>query len=204
MDTLRIVGYYGAYARTAIVLCHAIVRPEIGLYGWTSTTIDFGCGSSIYDLNQQIRTDTLHDEMNGGFPIAIATTPQHHGVNENVEVRSCGGETIDSIYTVGDFSEFEFTELSKAPITIADGDSLVIRYLFTPHVVGKLPHSLIFHTIDGKYLVWSLECKVYGTDAVEAIGRAVADDLSLIPNPPTGPCRYECRLLRTTGLTSRS
>lgn len=182
-DTLKIVGFYGQYTSSALIICHAVASPEFAFYGWTRTVLNFGAGFVLNDLNPQIRTDTLHDEMGGGFPFHPSLTPQRPGINPYVEIRSCGGATIDSIYTVGDFTEFEFSKMPQLPLQLGTHDSLRITYLFTPNVVGKFPHYLVFHTTSGKYLVWSFEYKVSPSQGVFDLSQNIDYAVTIFPNP---------------------
>jgi hypothetical protein len=182
VDTLTVIGYYGPYTSIGTIVCHAKESPSLGFYGFTFTDFDLGGGESYSIPNYLIKSDTLHDKMNNGALYVQSTTPQPKGTNDAVEVRACGSVTIDSIYTIGDFSEFHFINLPTAPVQLSAGDKLTINYDFTPSIVGKHQRLLVIHTTNGQYLVWSFEYQVKAQNAVTGED-GVADDISIYPNP---------------------
>lgn len=183
-DTLRIVGYYGPYKSTGTIICHAKPAPPLAFYGVMVVVDDVGGGFQIGGSDEVLTVDTLHDVFAYG-PYEISDTPRRTGYVDAVYLYSCGTVTIDSIYTVGDFSELDIKEIPTVPYTMHSGDSVKMPYTFTPKVPGKHPHYLVLHTTTGEYLVWSFEYRVLEQMSVS---REVLSNVALQihPNPARG------------------
>ncbi len=189
-DTIHETVYYnGQFTATATIIFHARSSPNLALYGHTKTTAYFVDGNGFGDYNLDELTDTMHDQlMPGGNEIYyVGAAPSENGgiYNQPVSLHSCGGATIDSIYEVGDFSEFSFDPFPHLPYSMPSEDSLVFNYVFTPKVVdttGLRHHYLIFHSTDGHYLTWSFEYKVYPASSVSDVA-ILNDQIKVFPNP---------------------
>lgn len=180
-DTLYITAYYDFPKEShAIIVCKAEELPGIALLGYAKSIILFPGGFALKPLNLITRQDTLHDEFDKLFYPSV--TPVTTGLNKAVKIVSCSEEIIDSILYSGDFSEFEFLNLPATPYQIKSKDTLTIFYNFIPNHIGTYPHFLIFHTISGKYLVWSFEYTVYPTQSV-SYDLDKNEQLKLFPNP---------------------
>jgi hypothetical protein len=187
-DTLHITGYYnGKFTATANLVYHTRNSPDLAMFGYTPKVVDLGGGYGVGGIHEAEESDTLHDQMDFGTYVA-SSTPQSTGESNNqVELRSCGGATIDSIYESGNFSEFVFDPFPQLPYALPDDDSLVLRYLFTPQVIdttGLDHHYLIFHSTAGQYLTWSFEYKVYPASSVSEVTNT-GDEIKVFPNPAT-------------------
>jgi len=192
-DTFHVTVYFnGQYAATASIIFHARSSPDLSMYGYVLTTADSVAGYSFGELNTEEVTDTMFDLMQAGidpwyYYTGAPTTENGGSMNEQVELRSCGGAVIDSINEVGDFSEFVFDSLPSLPDTLHDGASLILNYEFSPKFVDTLrahPHYLVFHSTDGHYLTWSFRYGVFPTSSVSPIA-ASDDGLRIFPNPAT-------------------
>ncbi|HET6400625.1 MAG TPA: hypothetical protein VFH95_04420, partial [Candidatus Kapabacteria bacterium] len=162
MDTLRITGYYGNQSSSGVIILTSLESPDIALYGDINgmEVIDSGYGYEILtQLNYQLASDTLHDRFLPSEYL-VSNQPQSHQFNNAVTIKSCGGATLISIDTVGDFSEITLDSIPALPYTIHGDSDLVMPYTFIPHVVGNTHHYLRFHFDDGKILVWSFEYQV--------------------------------------------
>ena len=195
---LHVTGYYnGEFQDTANIILHAQNSPDLSMYGYTPKLIEinvFGQDIKFGNTQQANEIDTMHDEIATENSYHIGDSPYPDGGDEiiigdiPVTLQSCGGATIDSIYEVGDFSEFAFDPFPKLPYTVPGDDSLVFNYEFTPKVVdetGSRHHYLVFHSTDGNYLVWSFEYKVYPTSSVSEIAN-LNDAIKVFPNPASG------------------
>ena len=184
-DTLKIVAYYGPYSSTGTIICHAVESPPIAFYGgsivWENVAGDFRIGSS----SEVLTADTLHDMFSGPKFYVSDTAMNPHSYNNNtITIKACGTRTIDSIYTVGDFSDIELQNIPALPYTMNSGDTLEMKYVFTPRTVGKTPHYLVVHTTDGDNIVWSFEYEVIAKQGVNDEGVATGN-VSIYPNPAT-------------------
>jgi hypothetical protein len=186
-DTLRIVLYYGPYKSVGTIICHAKPSPPIGFYGVTTVLNDVGGGNYIGGSDEVLTIDTLHDDFAYG-PYSVSDTPQRAGFTTAIYAYVCGDVTIDSIYTVGNFSELEIQNIPALPVTLHSGDSLVMPYIFTPKVPGTHPHYLVLHTTTGEYLVWSFEYTVLPTNSVGYV-RGETHGVRLFPNPGNGDAK---------------
>ena len=192
-DTIYETAYYnGQFSTTAAIIFHARSSPDLSMFGYTTTTAYLVAGNGFGGVIQEEETDTMHDQLIngiGGSAYYLGTAPRENGGNEfgdqPVELKSCGGATIDSIYESGDFSEFAFDPLPTLPYTISGDDSLVINYEFTPLLLDEKDtahHYLIFHTTDGHYLTWSFEYKVYPASSVGEADN-MSNGIKVFPNP---------------------
>lgn len=187
-DTLKIVAYYGPYSSTGTIICHAVESPPIAFYGgsivWENVAGDFRIGSS----SEVLTADTLHDMFSGPKFYVSDTAMNPHSYNNNtITIKACGTRTIDSIYTVGDFSDIELQNIPTLPYTMNSGDTLEMKYVFTPRTVGKTPHYLVVHTTDGDNIVWSFEYEVIAKQGVED-GEVANKSAIIFPNPASGQC----------------
>ncbi len=198
-DTIHETAYYnGEFSASASIIFHARSSPNIALYGFTTLT-DFsmgGYGFGNVDFTEEI--DTMHDKLNSGttYIVDSSKSMKNGGYKFGdipVILRSCGGAIIDSIYEVGDFSEFAFDPFPTLPYTIQGDDSLVLNYEFTPKVVdetGSRHHYLVFHSTDGHYLTWSFEYKVYPASSVTPITESPSG-IRIFPNPATNEVQIQ-------------
>ncbi len=187
-DTLRVRAYYlGTYAEGRIIV-HSAESPLIAFYGITTVLDTIFPGAYTGFSNEVLMTDTLHDEIGG---LGQMDTPYTYGVdNRSIYVVSCGGETIDSFYTVGDFSEIQIKNIPSTPYKMSDSEILEMPIILIPKVVGSFPHYFVMHTTSGKYLVWSFEYKVFGdVNVKEEHASNVTSVLKLQPNPATNWCK---------------
>ncbi|HET9136779.1 MAG TPA: T9SS type A sorting domain-containing protein [Candidatus Kapabacteria bacterium] len=187
-DTLRIRAYSEGSFMEGIVSLHAEEMPPIGFYGIAETWDTLFPGYAFSRNNELITDDTLHQYM--GPPFSISDTPVIVGNNDAIYVKACGTQTIDSIYTVGEFSEIQIQNIPVLPHTMKDSDILRMPFLFMPKIPGETHHYLVLHTTSGKYLVWSFEYSVLPMKSVKETHKAF-DSLSLYPNPATDRCLIE-------------
>ncbi len=181
IDTIKIIGYYGAFYSIGTIICHAKPSPPIGFYGVSIVLNDVGGGFQLGGSDEVLTKDTLHDEFFRS-PYAINGTSQSQGLNKSMYVYACGSVTIDSIYTVGDFSEIDIQNIPSLPHSMSSGDSIVMPYTFTPKVPGETDHYLVLHTTSGQYLVWSFEYEVLPQNGVSQVQRE-AGSIHIYPNP---------------------
>jgi hypothetical protein len=188
-DTIRVSGYYGPYMTKSEFIFHSKQMPSLCLYGKVSGLHMLIPGKfGVYNSNYQFVTDTLFHDMTGDSKGAYRSTGEVRSTGDNkyVTVRSCGiGGIIDSIYTVGDFSDFEFINFPTAPITLSGKDSITINYYFKPVVEGTHPHYIVFHTTEGRYLVWSFRYSVFPPKSV-ASDAGGSNSFIIYPNPCRG------------------
>ncbi len=188
-DTMHETVYYnGQFTATASIIFHARTTPNLAMYGFEFTwalLID-GEGFASYTLEPESDTmfDTLGSIYTAGLP-SLENGGNDPG-DQPVLLRTCGGATIDSIYEVGDFSDFSFDPFPTLPYTMSGGDSLLLNYEFTPKVVDTTwsHHYLVFHSTDGQYLVWSFTYWVYPTSSVSE-APTTNNELKVFPNPAT-------------------
>ncbi|MEP7234534.1 MAG: T9SS type A sorting domain-containing protein [Ignavibacteriota bacterium] len=183
IDTLTVIGYYGAFFSKAQIICHATPSPSLGLAGNTRTTFEIGGGNSVDMINYLLQKDTMFDYMNNGFAYIQADVPQSTGSNKFIELKNCGPVVIDTMYTVGDFSEFEFINIPTLPFTMPPNQSYQINYKFTPKIIGKQTRDFVIHTTDGKYLVWRFIYTVRSKSGVSADNLILQQLYTLFPNP---------------------
>jgi hypothetical protein len=193
-DTIHeTVFYNGKYTATAAIIFHARSSPDIAMYGYAWSTAFSEGTNSFGSFNQQDVFDTMYDDMNAtqsSIQYYMGSMPSENGGiapgDQPVMLLSCGGATIDSIYEVGDFSDFSFDPFPKLPFNMAGEDSLVLNYEFTPKTVDTTGshHYLVFHSTDGHYLVWSFVYYIYPASSVsETVNQG--DEIQVFPNPAT-------------------
>ncbi|MDP4237263.1 MAG: T9SS type A sorting domain-containing protein, partial [Bacteroidota bacterium] len=183
VDTLGIEVFYdqGSSHSSGKIIMRAVQSPDIALFGYEDLPrIDVVPGFAIGPHNFVLEPDTLHDVF--AFNYSPISSPQNQGKNKAVRVFSCDDVILDTIYTVGDFSELEISDMPTFPYHMGSNDSLVLPYRFTPQLVGTFPHYLVFHTTTGKNLVWSFEYTVDPTQYVSATSNS-DPGYYLFPNP---------------------
>ena len=188
-DTMIVRFYYGPYHSDGTLIYHSKDSPLLGLLGIENTNINLVGGYEIGNDQQELVTDTIHDVMNGlWYP--VSSTPQSTGFNTVITLKACGDVVVDSINQVGEFSEFNFYKLPTLPLQMHQGDSLIVPYIFIPHIPdrsGRAKHYLVFHATNGTYLTWSFEYKVIDTtSSVSSIRIPTSTLLSEYPNPNRG------------------
>ena len=115
----------------------------------------------------------------------IAGGPPTNEDNKVVQITSCGGDEIDTVREVGDFSEINFETTPTAPFNVLADSSISFPYSVTPKHVGTFPHYLVFHTVSGHYLVWSFEYTVDAASSVSPIVDDSKNEIHVFPNPAT-------------------
>jgi Secretion system C-terminal sorting domain len=193
-DTIQETVYYnGQFTATASIVFHARSSFNLAMYGYVSSYAYLYDGNGFGDDDENESTDTMYEPMiatPSPEQYYVGSPPSENGgeYNEPVILRSCGGATIDSIIEVGDFSEFVFDSLPQLPYAMPGDDSLILNFEFTPLIVDSFEthhHYLIFHSTDGHYLTWSLECSVYPSVSLVAENSNASDELKVFPNPAT-------------------
>ncbi len=189
-DTMHETVYYnGQFTATASIIFHARNAPDLAMYGYEFTWVDFTTGEGFASYTREAETDTMFDSLGSLYKVGMP--PSEDGGtdagDQPVLLRTCGGATIDSIYEVGDFSDFSFDPFPQLPYTMPGDDSLVLNYEFTPKTLdtaGTAHHYLVFHSTDGHYLVWSFTYWVYPTSSVSDAFNMI-NQIKVFPNPAT-------------------
>jgi hypothetical protein len=181
-DTFRIVAFYKGTSTEGEI---TFVAEDIGitsLEGLSLTKSEVGNGNAVDEPDMILASDTLHDQFL--FPLVAGGPPANEN-NKAVQITSCGGDEIDTVREVGDFSEINFEMTPTAPFEVLADSSISFPYTVIPQHVGTFPHFLVFHTVSGHYLVWSFEYSVYPASGVEQTTPA-ASGLTVFPNPASG------------------
>ena len=190
-DTIHETVYYnGQYTATASIIFHARNAPNLSMYGYEFTWAFLAGGEGFGSYNQEAETDTMFDTIEAEKYIVGAEPLENGGIGPGCQpilLRTCDEATVDSIYEVGDFSEFTFDPFPALPFTMSAGDSLLLNYEFIPNTIdttGTDHHYLVFHSTDGHYLVWSFTYWVYPASSVSETDNT-STKIKVFPNPTT-------------------